>query len=230
MPYDVDPLLPLAANLKKACEDIEMLRLGFGHTQMLLADAPVTLVPSECYDEETARRMFMLNFPSVTPMQEVVADAVAGGQQMVLFAADRPLLRWVSRQFPEIRVMHPFVPIVNWLLTSMRRRFVCHFHEKTMDVFFVDEGKLLFQNVFSVNSVSDAVYFVLGVWKSLSLSQETDVITLAGKWADSRSLRAELSNFIAHVEVLDPAAEFHATELARIKALPLDMQAMVTLM
>ena len=229
MPFTVDPLLPITANLKHACEELDMLQYSYGKVQLMLADAPATLVPAECFDDSSARSLYVQNFPLTTSAQEVLSVAVAEGQHILLFAADKPLVRWAARQFPGVEITHSLAPITTWMLApDAKRRFVCNFHEKKMDVLFGDEGKLLFQNVFSVNSVSDAVYFVLGVWSSLSLSQENDKLTLAGKSVDNRSLRAELSRFIANIEVLEPASEFHATELARIKGLPLDMQTLVS--
>ena len=231
MPYDVDLALPLTANLKRACDELDLLQHTYGKVQLMLTDAAATLVPAECFNESSARSLFVQNFPQTTALQEVLSVSVAAGEHKLLFAVDRPLVRWATQHFPGVAVTHSLAPVLSWLLASEeKRRFLCNFHEKKADVFFVDEGRLLFQNTFDVNSTGDAVYYVLGVWNTLALSQESDVLTLAGRSADNRALKAELGRFVARVEWLEPASEFHGTELARLSGLPLDLQTLVSLL
>ena len=46
-PYDADPLLPVVANLRAAQETLPLLGYRYGKVQVLLADAPCTVVPGE---------------------------------------------------------------------------------------------------------------------------------------------------------------------------------------
>lgn len=229
MPFDVDPTLPVPANLKRAKESLQMLEYTYGHTEVLIADSPYTLVPAEYCSADAMRNFYMQNFPLTASHHEVVCGDVCGGRIKLLFGVDKALLRWVNTLFPGAVVSHSLQPLLTYLINIRARKFVVNLHEKKADVIYVDNGRLQFANTFDNAAADDIAYYVLGVWQTLGLSQTDDLLTLAGKASDMRSLKRSLERFIRHIDTLRPAEAFHGTELARLDGVPLDLCALVSL-
>ena len=211
MPYEVDPLLPVVANLKQAKETLPMLQHPYGAVQMLLADAPCQAVPEE------------------------YADVPSAGEQIVRlpeyclalrFQADAALMRWADEAFPNLRVFPGLFPVLRFAL-QRESVTLCHLHGRRMDVICVRDGRLLFVNTFDSDTAANALYFLLGAWQTLGLSQHDDVLTIVGRSSCRRELAAKASRFIRHVVEPSPAELFHASELARLAAVPFDVQTLV---
>lgn len=238
MPYDVDALLPVPANLKAACESLPMLGHTYGSVRMLLADEPYTLVPAEYYTPSDARALFAQNFPCTTDRQEVITEELPAGQYL-LSGVDATILRWARNFFPGIVIGHSMNPVLRYALTANVQGdlsddnntppdlFLCNLHARKMDLVCVRDGKLAFAGTFDNDNPDNALYYLLGVWQTLGLSQQDDTLTLAGNASDARELRTALSQYIRHLEVFDATRTFHTSELARIDRIPFDLQALI---
>ena len=228
MPYEVDPRLPVPANLKRAKESLSMLSHTYGHTNLLIVDSPYTLVPAEYCSPEAVRDMYLQNFPLTPSHQQVECGDVCGGKVKLLYAVDKALMHWADILFPGAVVSHSLQPILTYLINAGARSFLVNIHEKKADVIYVDAGRLQFANTFDYANPDDAAYYVLGVWQALGLSQTDDALTLAGKASDLRALRRTLERFVRHVDVVQRAAMFHGTELARLDSVPFDLCTLVS--
>ena len=225
MPFDVNPQLPVPANLKQARESLQMLQYPYGRVQVLFVDEPWTLVPTEFYEPESGRTLYEVNFPLTTERQQLVERPMPTGQTL-LFTVDKSVLKWTENFFPGAVFIHAMEPVLRFAMHAQTNLFLCHFHERVVDFVCVRQGKLLFANAFTNDDVENASYFLLNVWQTLGLSQIDDVLTLAGKGSLVRSFRSSIQRFVRHVEILSPASVFHASELARVDNVPFDLQAL----
>jgi len=213
LPYDLDPLVPVVANLKKAKESLPMLQQSYGKVQLLLSDASCEVLPAE-YGEQSALTVFSS------------ACSVA-----IRFHANSTLVTWMETAFPGARLVPGLLPVLD--VASREGQHVdgkpftlCHLHGRKMDIVSMKGDQLLFVNTFDVDAATTALYYLLGAWQTLGLSQEDDTLTLVGRSPFQRELQAKISRFIRHIEEPRPAALFHTTELSRLAAVPFDLQAL----
>ena len=221
--------MPIPANLKRAKEQLPMLSHTYGHVDLLLPDSLCTIVPVEYCTADNARDLFLQNFPFTTAHQDVMQSPVIEGGYVLLYAVDKSVLKWANELFPHVKVQPSLQPVLTFFLKERSKAFVVNLHERKMDALYVDNGNLLYQNTFDNTSADDCLYFMLGIWNSLGLSQEDDHLLLAGHTPGMSEIRASLTRFIQHVEVLRPADVFHGSELARLSGVPFDIQCLVSM-
>ena len=221
--YDPDLRRPLPANLKAARESVPLLQHDYGQVQLLLADADYTVVPAEFGTEAAARAVFVESFPHTTAQQEVLVRPLSA-QHVLLFSVEKTWLKWANALFPGVEIMHAMSPVMRFALHDGADRFLCYLHGRHMDVACIREGRLQFVNKLDNDTPDNALYYLLGVWQALGLSQTDDVLTLAGRAADVRALSAKLGRFIRQVQAVDAVTAFHASELARQTDVPFDLQ------
>ena len=238
-PYEVDPLLPVVANLREAQEALSLLRHRYGKVQVLLADTPCAVVPRE-YDAVVS--------PCPEKSRPLTATLPTG--EVLRFNADEALFRWVHEALsPTLPVgrtdgVGDAVSYIPGLYSVLRFAFcsavsstdaggselpfvLCHLHGRLMDIVCIRDGKLSFVNTFDSSCAANALYYLMGTWQMLGLSQLNDVLTLVGRSACLREFRAKANRFIRHINEPRPADLFHATELARLAAVPFDLQTLV---
>ncbi|MBR3021028.1 MAG: DUF3822 family protein [Bacteroidaceae bacterium] len=211
MPYEVDPLLPVVVNLKKAKETLPMLQHRYGVVQMLLADAPCQVVPEEYAEVQgIGERIVRLSEYALA----------------LRFQADTMLMKWAEEAFPGLHIFPGLFPVLRFAL-QRNDITLCHLHGRRMDMICVRGGRLLFVNTFDSDTAANALYYLLGTWQTLGLSQQDDVLTIVGRSSCRREFAAKASRFIRHVVEPNPAELFHTTELARLSAVPFDVQTLV---
>ena len=222
----------VVANLKTAVAEVEMLRHHYGTVNVIVPDAPYTLVPGEYFAESCLRDIYVQNFPGTTQDTLVMHNVVADEQTVVLFGIDQKVYQYLVERYPKVRVYSHVAPLIEFGVeksaTSPRRYCVAHLHGRRVDVLCFAGEAPLFVNTFEHRDNANTLYFLLNCWQTLSLSQTDDTLYVAGAARGIKALTKELEKFIANVRSVRPAEEFHATELARIGEMPFDLQALVS--
>lgn len=231
-PYAPDPLLPVVANLRQAHEALPMLQHHYARVQLLLADAPYEVIPAPFAGAEVAD-------DALTLMDD-------GGRTPVTlrFTPDSSLSAWVRETWPDARIVPGIWPVLRFALmfglgvrgerlgletaaNTPHPSTLCHLHGRSMDIISIRDGRLQFVNTFDVPTAVTALYYLMGTWQTLSLSQTDDELAIVGRSPIERELKAKASRFIRHVREPRSADLFHTTELARLSAVPFDLQALL---
>lgn len=230
-PYRIDPLKPMASNLKAAVEEIQMLKHGYGAVNIILADTNYTLVPKEYYAEQYDKELYEYNISSPITNSIVMHNVVAEEQVVVLFAIEKQLHKYITTQYPKAKIYAAISPLINFGAekseTTTQRYSMAYIHKHQMSYLSFDNGTPTLANTFAYKDTPDALFFLLNCWTTLGLSQTDDTIHIAGQPRHSKALAKELANFIQHIHIIHPAEEFHSTELARIDDMPFDLQALI---
>lgn len=231
MPYSIDPLKSMAANLKVAIQETEMLKHTYANVNIIIADTAYTIVPKEYFDESYERELYTQNFPQ-TPNSTVVRhNLVSDEQAVVLFGVEGTLHKLLTEKYAKASVYASVSPLITYGTEKSYaingRYCLAHLHKHYIDLLCFANGAPLFTNTFSNRDTADTLYFLLNCWQMLGLSQTDDILHLAGNARNAKTLAKELEKYIKHIHFIRPAEEFHSTELARIGEMPFDLQALI---
>ena len=232
-PYRIDTHKSIVANLKTALEDTEMLCHTYGTVDILLPQAPYTIVPKEFYAEQCTQDIFRQNFPQATTSTQVLSNVVSEGQAIVLFGIEYQLYKFITERFPKARFHASISALINYCVEKSyanvgKTYCLGHLHKHGTDLLCFSQGTPLFVNTFDAIQASDTAFYMLNVWQTLGLSQTDDTLHIAGTTRHAKNLIKELGRFIQHIHLVRPAEEFHATELARVDEIPFDLQTLIS--
>ena len=230
-PYRIDTTKSVAANLKVAVKELNMLRHTYGAVNILLVNTPYTLVPIEFYAEQYEREFYQQNIASSTSNTTIIHNVVADEQMVVVFAIENQLHKYITTQFPKAVIHAGISPLINFGFerSSMTNKRYCllHLHKHAIDFLCYDKTSPLFANTFHYSNTEDAVYYLLNCWSILSMSQTDDTLHIVGQQRATKALLKELTLFIQNIHIIRPAEEFHSTELARVDEMPFDLQSLI---
>ena len=232
LPYRVDSLKPLTANLKAAIEETQMLRHTYGAVNVILADTSYTLVPKEYhveqYEEEFYRQNVSIPNTNITIMHNIAGDE----QAVVLFAIEKQLHKYITTQYPKAKFYASITPLIDFGVersyATGKKHCLLHVGKRSMDFMCYENASPLFINTFQFRNTADALFYLLNCWTTLGLSQTEDTLHVAGQSRQAKALIHELEKFIKNIHVVRPAEEFHSNELARIDELPFDLQTLIS--
>ena len=83
--------------------------------------------------------------------------------------------------------------------------------------------RLRYCNVFDTTNAHDALYFILSVWRMLSMKENHDELHLVGDIPDNQWLEAELKSYLKRVYTINPSSDFNRSTITKIKDMPYDM-------
>lgn len=226
----IDPGISLTANLKQTLAEHELLRKPFKRTNILVAASGYTLIPFELFEDEQVEEIYYCNH--ARRHNEVVLYNILDRSNLVVaFAMDKSTCNLIDEQYPEADIFATVSPVIEHCLMKSRmganRKMYLNLQRRTVDVLAYEHGHLLFANTFPEKGYADTLYYALGVWKELGLSQETDELYLIGDCDGKEQLVTELRRFVKNVAMVNPAAEFNRAPLARVENMPYDMQALL---
>lgn len=224
-PYTVKSGVSLAANLRQAFKESDLLQRGYSKVRVYL-DTPILIVPIEEFREEDLSTLYQHAFTGhdsdailyrVQPSLNVVA----------IFPINKDLKLVVEDNFSNVRFTPILQPVWNYLhqrsFTGIRRKLYAYCHDKKLDIFCFEKNRFKFFNSFEAPHSKDAIYFILYVWKQLAFDQQQDELHLVGNIPDREWLLYNIKLYIKKVLVLNPSAEFNRAPITDIKGMPFDL-------
>ena len=223
--YQINSSITMAANLREALRTSSILTSQYPRT-LIMVDSPVLLVPTDLFREE---EMAELYFHAYTKRaQQVVKHSVLPDLNSVaLFSIDKDLLAVINDRMSQPSIIAAMVPVWHHLhprsYTGSHQKLYGYFHDRRMEVFSFSKNRFKFCNAYTVNNSSNALYFLLSVWKQLGMEPEHDELHLVGDLPDEEALMSEARQFIKRVFFINPSGEFNRAPVTQIAGMPYDL-------
>ncbi|MCD8202850.1 MAG: DUF3822 family protein [Prevotella sp.] len=224
-PYTVKSGMSMAANLREALKEIDLINNGWQRAEVLI-DSPVLMIPIDLFDE-SQKEVLYHNAIRGHEKETVLYNVLPSLNAVAVYSINKDLKLVLDDNFNDVRYTHVCVSVWNHLyrrsFTGVRMKLYAYFHDKKLDVFSFKQNRFRFTNSFDTNLAPDAVYFILYIWKQLAFNNKRDELHLAGELPDRENLEKELRTFIQNVYVINPSAEFNNAPIAEIKNIPYDL-------
>ena len=229
--YPVNSQRSMAANVKSFLAATEELRHNYKQTNILIHSSRFTPVPLELFEDEDMEKLFYQNLPH--QQNEVILCNVLGKTNaVILFSLDKLTHLLLSEQFPTARFFSAVSPQIENLSYKSNQgnnfKLYANIHERSIDAFAFDKGKLLLVNSYQISGSNDVNYYLLNLWQQLKFDQERDELCLIGQADYMKEVTESLQKYIRHVYSINPHAEFNQSASSPIETIPFDIQSLIS--
>lgn len=124
------------------------------------------------------------------------------GDKSIVFSSAKGLDSFLQRTFIVERVvshLNPYINLINKLESSSQEKMIVALHRNRLDVVAERKGVLLLANSFEWQETSDASYYLLNVWQTLGLDQQSAELHLYGCKELRDSVSMTIRKFINYV-------------------------------
>ena len=223
--YPINSSITMAANLREALRTNDILTDSYQRT-LIMVDSPVLMVPTDLFREEEKVELYFHAYTKRT--QQVVLHSVLPDlNSVVLFSIDKDLLAVINDHMSQPSIIAAMVPVWHHLhqrsYTGTHQKLYGYFHDRCMEVFSFAKNRFKFCNTYTVNNSSNALYYLLSVWKQLGMEPEHDELHLVGDLSDEEALTNEARQFIKRVFFINPSGEFNRAPVTQIAGMPYDL-------
>ena len=223
--YALNSSISMAANLREALRTVPLLEESFERV-LVMVDTPTLMVPANLFVEEESEELYHHAFTG-QEQQLVMHTVLPDLNAVVLFAVQKDLRSVIANNFGDVRYTAAVAPVWRHLhqrsYTGQHQKLYGYFHDRRMEVFSYAQNRFKFCNSYAVNNPNDALYYLLAVWKQLTMDAEHDELHLVGDIAEREQLLEEARKFVKRVFYINPSGEFNRATVTQFKNMPYDM-------
>lgn len=204
--------------------------LGWAYKQLYVVqtDSPYTLVPYAFWEEKGISSLYAFNCGKVRG--KVLASECPDAQMVLLFEMEPELHDFCTRSLQNPCFMHSQQAVLSlWKRKSqeqLSRTLFVWASTHRMEVGCYEQGRLLFANTYSVSSLSDMLYYLLYIGKSLPLDMQHDPIALTGDMGVVDALKKNLRTYVRQVDSLEMPSDVYLMGTDILRA-PVDLIALL---
>lgn len=225
-PYALNSSISMAANLREALHQGTWYKGDNSQKAQVMIDTPVLMMPVDLFREEEKELMYQNTF-SKQEQQMVMHYVLPDLNSVAIFSIHKDLCNVLRDAFEEVTFIPAIAPVWRHLhqrsYTGQHQKLYVYFHERQMEVFAFAQNRFKYCNSFVANNPNDALYYMLAVWKQLSMVPERDELYLAGDLPEQDTLMEEAKKFVKRVFYINPSGEFNRAAVTQIAGMPYDL-------
>ena len=206
--------------LKEAFFDNSFFSLPFRKVWIMYRTPVFTFVPNSIYEEKSKEDFLRFQFPE--NQGRTLNHVVSYTGISVLYQISEEVYQFMLRSFAKSDFIHYSAPLITFFLEGVKnvgnRRMVVNLQEKGLDIFCFSRETFLFGNYFQCKGFSEALYYILFVWKQLQFNQLNDYLHITGDATFKEELTEKLSLYLQHIYQLaiPPVDHFEGVETDKI--------------
>jgi hypothetical protein len=208
--------------LKAAIETEPILTSRFRNYKVAVQSRKNTLVPNELFEPKSLHEYF----DWVTELEEkeiLFYDPVKNLEANNIYSVHKKLYKKLNDIFPNPEIFSLNSVLLHNLLREnkgTRNKKMFAYKEHTLlHLFYIENGKLIFSNSFTIETEEDFVYYILAVCEQLHINTGLLQLVLMGNIEPKDSFHELLTNYLEHIGFADfPKGIYIPQELQQIPA------------
>lgn len=169
-----------------------------------------TLIPAPLYDPAKKNEYFAFNHNNEEG-NTIITNKLSDPDSYLVFSVSKPVSDLMHNYFPEVNINHHLKPLMTFI--SHNRKSVhgnyihIHIEREFFNLIVFNHNTLKFCNTFSYRNISDILYFVLNVFKTLDLKQD-ETIHFSGLTEKYDDISSNFSIYVKNIKFTGPSGNF----------------------
>jgi hypothetical protein len=188
-------------SFKEAYFDNEFFSLPYKKVYIINCSPVFTYVPSLIFELQDKEAYLDFLFPDKTG--KVLSHNLRKPGITTVHVLPDDVYGFFQRSFAEGEIIHHTAPLIAYFqsgkTSGKQNRMLVNLHRTEMDVLCFSPEAFLLGNRFAYNSFTDAVYYILFIWKQLKFDQLNDRIHIAGDTGNRNAIVELLDNYLQHI-------------------------------
>jgi hypothetical protein len=188
----------------------DFLTRKYKKVNMVMPSPKFTIVPAPLFDPAKKEEYFSFNL-NRDDDDVIIANKIQDPDAYSVFSVNRSLSGVASHFWPAIFPVHHTKPLLSQLAhyTKSISGFYVHVHieKEFFNILVYDHGTLKFSNTFSYRNISDILYFVLNVFKSMGINHD-ETLHFSGHTGKYDDIWSGFAMYIRNLKFTEPAGSF----------------------
>jgi len=188
----------------------DFLTKKYKKVHFILPSPKFTLVPSPLFDPGRKDEYFTFNHVSMETSL-ILNNKLTDPDSFLVYSFYKPNYNLVRRVWPGMHPFHHLKPLFEYISGSRKTHGESYIHIHIERDFFnliiYRRNNLIFCNSFNYRNISDILYFIMNVFKSMDIKQE-ETVWISGHAERYDDLYSNLVLYIRNVKFAEPSGNF----------------------
>lgn len=205
-----DNKYPGAEKISDIISKDDFLTRRYKKINVVMPSPKFTLVPSPLYDPAKKEEYFNYNL-NRDDNEIILANKIPDPDAWIVFAVPRLLYEIPGRFWPGAFPLHHTKPLLNQVSHNSKSvgGYFIHIHieKEFFNLLVYDHGTLKFSNSFFYRNVSDILYYVLNVCKTMGISHD-ETVHFSGHTEQYDDIWSGFAMYIRNMKFTEPAGSY----------------------
>jgi hypothetical protein len=188
----------------------DFLTKKYKKVSIIMPSPKFTLIPSPLFDPGRKDEYFSFNHLP-TENNLIFNNKLTDPDSFLVYSLSQPVYDMVKNLWPGKYPIHHLKPLFEHFRESRRNsgdKYIhIHVERDFFNLIFYSNDNLKFCNSFNYRNISDILYYILNIFKSMDIKQE-ETIYLSGQTERYDDLFSNLSLYIRNVRFAEPTGNF----------------------
>ena len=189
---------------KKTFYNNHFFSLPFRKVLFMYRTPVFTFVPNAIYEEKYKEDFLKFHFPENHGI--AINHNILNTGVNVLYQVPEDVCRFVLKSFGKTEFFHHSEPLITYFSDKSKNtynsRMVVNIEEYGMDILCFSRETFLLGNYFQFDGLSEALYYILFIWKQLQFNQISDSLFITGSASFKDELISRLAFYIEQINHL----------------------------
>lgn len=199
-----------ADNINELISKDDFLIKNYKKTNILLPSQKFTIVPAALFDPGKKDQYFTFNHNNEDD-DIVFVNKINDPDAFVVYSVTKPFAALIKNYFTGVLPYHQLKPLFFHISHSRKntngKYMHIHVERDFFNLIIFNNNLLKFCNSFKYRNISDILYYVLYVFKSLDITQE-ETIYLSGLAEQYDDLFSSFSMYVRNIKFARPSGNF----------------------
>jgi hypothetical protein len=198
-----------ADKIKELITKDDFLTKRYKKVNIVIPSPKFTLVPAPLFDP--ARKDEYFTFNHIQENDIILSNKVSDPEAFIVFSISKPFNDLINNFYPGI---HPYIHIkplfdhISHVRKGINGNYIhIHVEREYFNLIIFNNNLLKFCNTYNYRNISDILYFVLNVFKTLDIKQE-ETIYFSGLTEKYDDLSSNFSIYVRNLKFAEPTGNF----------------------
>jgi len=176
----------------------------------VLPSRKFTIVPAALFDPGKKDEYFTFNHTN-DEGNMILVSKINDPDAYIVFSASKPLIELINNTYPGVHPCHHLKPMLDHISRSIKtvNGYYIHIHieREFFNLIIFNNNIMKFCNAFNYRNISDILYYVLNVFKTLDIKQE-ETIYFSGLTEKYDDLSSNFSIYVRNIKFAEPSGNF----------------------
>lgn len=201
--------LQLSQVLSEKLQDEKLKEYKFSRVRVII-DSDATCIPQKQFNHKDLQDLYNLVFPTIDSEKEEVCYTHLPQLDIVeAYTLPIDIRQAVTAIYPEASFTNSHAVVLGRIATFCKRQqlqdggLFTYVSTNRILLFSIYQDKLQFANSFPLSQQSDAIFFLLSVWKELNLNARKDQCYVAGEETEVTQLTEQAKKYLQNVQTIE---------------------------
>lgn len=182
-----------------------LLQKAYHSVSISVFNFVATLIPTRLFDPQN-KKTYLENISPLVADDFAFSDSIQSIKAENVFTLSQKVVNVLQTYFSGAKITHSSTFLIRYFQSLAKinkgQQVFLHVGQQYLQVFYYEDGELIFYNAFPFTSSKDFIYYTMLIYEQFNLNPEETPITLTGEIMEDSEIYHLVFRYIRNLKIL----------------------------